>query len=163
MNKEISQLHRHIGRSKIAIFVIVGFLTLITYLLITISQQLADTSTTLITQKTEANEPGFTPPVEPSRPIPGSEILNCNNYQYAMERLEDFVLRGQRVEGQALGESGPGAQPDSTQEGMDLYRIKMLIEKMCRECPDETATDSQVPVDEQVEYQVAPRSGIISP
>lgn len=40
MEEQISQLQRRLVRSKIAIFAIVGFLVLITYLVITLSQQL---------------------------------------------------------------------------------------------------------------------------
>lgn len=46
MEKELNKLHTHIGRSKFAIFAVVGFLALLTYLLITVSSQLASTSIT---------------------------------------------------------------------------------------------------------------------
>lgn len=62
MEKEINKLHTHIGRSKFAIFAVVGFLTLLTYLLITVSAQLA---TETVTTDSHARS-GITLPIQPT-------------------------------------------------------------------------------------------------
>ncbi len=54
MEKEVQRAHTHIGRSKLAIFAIVGFLAVITYLLITISNQLQTASITTGTEAASA-------------------------------------------------------------------------------------------------------------
>ena len=45
MEKEVARIRTHVGRSKFAIFAIAGFLGLMTYLMISLSNQIASLST----------------------------------------------------------------------------------------------------------------------
>lgn len=78
MEKEVNKLHTHIGRSKFAIFAVVGFLAILTYLLITVSGQLASDTVTTGSSAYDSGRGGATLPVEPGPdPITDQPPAQC--------------------------------------------------------------------------------------
>lgn len=56
MEKDVARLRTHVGRSKVAIFAIAGFLGLLTYLMISLSNQIATLSVPSSSHATEATD-----------------------------------------------------------------------------------------------------------
>ena|SRR3989338_707029 len=144
MEKEIQRLHRRLARSKFAVFLIIGFLALLTYLLITVANQVKNNEAFVFMPR--AVETADTS--QPDAPFPG---LTCSNFQERIDfmrgQLQDLrrQLNCPATPGQTSADSPSGEASGCSLVAdleRDLDEFESVIREKCTRCSrGETTTN----------------------
>lgn len=140
MDKEIAHLHTKIGRSKFAIFLIIGFLFLITYLLITVSKQVS-TPEAQISTAPRANYDAS----DDSSMTPQYALPTCSNFEdYFQSRLNWIDRHRQDLGCPAFGEIVIPRDPEACMDIQSIWgsfnQLHDFFTSSCQSCPVATPT-----------------------
>jgi len=133
----VKKLHTSLLRSRWAIFAIVGFLTLLTYLLITVSKQVGTTETQINTAPRASTN-------EPNAPLPP---MSCSSYgYYAIFSIMHLKQLKIDLGCNALTPTPWAYQQDAPSGGTsvcekldidikNLEELERFVREMCDRCP----------------------------
>lgn len=91
MEQDFEHIRKSLARNRFAIFALLGFLALITYLLIIVSKQVTDQAS--ITNSSQAYELAVEDPLMPIDPIMGDLPLSCTNYKDYLESMRSNIRK----------------------------------------------------------------------